>query len=220
MRQVILPFSGFYCSLHDSAIDDAIAQLLSDDQGMPLSDQLSSRFVDACDYRYAFWQYAAHYAQQFAEEFTLASLKFNRLDSPREYNFETDRIFCDISSEDIDKMKQSTLAATLAKVAARRHTSRDGFHSFYSPDTADWPSDVHTWDVVQLSTLLEAYVEKIFGDFDRWAELDLMEYALCNGKLDDWVTHAPKAARLAGIASYLRSRRARGGAALCKKTKP
>jgi hypothetical protein len=102
MKTIIIPFSGFYGSLHSSLLDDAETQLFSDDQGT-VHDTLQERFYRACDYRHVHTQYAKAYAQAFAEKLELP-LTFESLQSPREYNFTTDRIFCNIDDETISKV--------------------------------------------------------------------------------------------------------------------
>jgi hypothetical protein len=212
MKTIIIPFTGFYGSLHSDLIQDAETQLFSDDQGT-VNDALQERFYRACDYRHAHTQYAKAYAQAFAEKLELP-LTFESLQSPREYNFTTDRIFCNIDDATVTKLHEETNTPTLRTVAAQNHTSRSGFFSYYSPDIDTWGC-VDTWDHNQLATLLEAWMLDHFDDlhgahsdgkWTQWDEHYLMQDYASYGHLDNWLCHAPAAARIANVASYLRSR--------------
>ncbi len=208
-KEIVIPFSGFYESLHASAIDNAIEQLFSDDSG-DANTGLSNRLYNQCDFSTVRREYAKDYAKQFATEFELPSLTFKLLSSPREYNFTTDRIICEVSDDDIDKMLAKTPAEVFKKHAVKTFTSRDGFHSFYSPDIADWRA-LAEWDHNQLGCLLEAYVEHTAQtDFDQYAESALMEDANCNGDIDNWITNNTDGIeRLYKVHDYLRTRNER-----------
>jgi hypothetical protein len=91
-------------------------------------------------------------------------LTFSDMSSPREYNFETDRIFAHISDESVLRLWEMTDKDELRKVMRERHTSYDGFYSHYSNDLDDWGNDPLEYDHNQLMTLLLANIP----DFDDW----------------------------------------------------
>lgn len=208
-REIVIPFGGFYESLHSGETDNAIDYFFQDDRGEP-RPALSARLYENCNFRAVFNGYAREYAKQFAHEFGLESLEFCELVSPREYNFTTDRIFCTVGSGDVDKMLAETEKGLFNETAAEWFTSRDGFSSFYSPDIATW-GDVSGWDHNQLACLLEAFVRTQTGEvFDQWAEFDLMEGPRCNGFLDNLIAeNTDGIERLYAIADYLNKRAAR-----------
>lgn len=201
--EIVIPFSGFYCSIHDSNIDDAVERMFTDNSGEP-NTGLAGRLYQICDFRAVRREYAKRYAEAFAREFGLPSLTFKLVDSPREYNFTTDRIFCTISEDDIATMMSKTPREKLEARAREDFTSRSGFISFYSPEITDWPPLAY-WDHNQLACLLEAYVDEQAGDsFDEAA---LMEDAQCNGVLDGWIAdNTDGIGRLYTVASYLCAR--------------
>ena len=203
-----IPFSGFYYSLHDSALDDAIESIFSDDNGTA-RPALVYKAQDATDWREVHNAYAAYYAAAFAAEFKLP-LQFESMKSPREYNFSTDVIYCTISAEDAAWLFDTCDKTLLAKIARETFTSRDGFMSFYKPDFTEW-GDILTWDHNQLGVLVRAHVAEQNPDFDVWAEFELMENAHCNGDIDNWIFGSnPKAlSRLANINDYLNKREGR-----------
>lgn len=100
--------------------------------------------------------------------------KFEAMTSPREYNFQTDRIFMDFPASFVRKMFAISKAEkheTLSKVIEGRFTSRSGFSSFYSNDLEDWIcKPVSDWDHNELGTLLIAACLIKGFDFDesRW----------------------------------------------------
>jgi hypothetical protein len=213
MLSIIIPFSGFYESLHSSEIDEAENMIFQDDSGSPLAfaEKLHENFYWACDYGHVNTEYARAYAGEFAEKMGLKTLKFEALNSPKEYNFTTDRIFCTIDYPEVQRLFNETNTPTLRITARANHTSRDGFYSFYNPDFETW-GDVTTWDSNQLATLLEAWIVDNFEDYHdgdtwtQWDEIYLMSGYSSNGYLDNWLCHAPGAERVANIASYLRQR--------------
>jgi len=211
-NEIVLPFCGFYNSIHDGNIDNAIEYIFQMENGDTIKP-LAYRLYNQCNFSEVFKAYAMEYSQQFAAAFELPSLVFKFMQSPKEYNFTTDRIFCTISDDDIEKMRANTSPLTLEKHARESFTSRDGFSSFYSPDYNTW-GDVSEWDHNQLACLLEAYIEDFTqADYDQWAECALMESAQCNGYFDSWIADNTKGInRLYKIADYVRTREERAHA--------
>ena len=203
-----IPFSGFYYSLHDDAIDSAVDQCFSDDSG-DVRPEIMRHVFDAANWRMVQSKYAVEYAAAFAAEFKLP-LQFESMESPREYNFSTDSIYCTVSAENAAWLFDTCDKALLDKIARETFTSRDGFASFYDPDFTDW-GDILTWDHNQLGVLMRAHVAEQNPDFDQWAEFELMESARCNGGLDTWIFESSpeKLNRLATINSYLNKREGR-----------
>ena len=89
-------------------------------------------------------------------------LKFEEMTSPREYNFETDRLFATVPDAFVRKLWRLSKVddhARLQAMIAEHFTSRDGFASFYPNTLAAWPSDPMTWDHNELGTLLLAMID-------------------------------------------------------------
>mgnify|MGYP001343439304 CR=1 FL=1 len=205
-----VPFSGFYNSLHDSEIDWTISQMFSDRAtGNETNPGLESALFRNCDFRKVHTSYAADYCENFAEEFKLPSLKFESLDSPREYNFTTDRIFANIELSDLREALRRVDKSELANLAREKFTSRSGFMSFYNPDVNTW-GDLATWDHNQCGTLLECLANNDCGDFDQYQEYNLMDRTRSNGYFENWIESAtPNIQRLYKIHDYLETRAAR-----------
>lgn len=211
-----LPFSGFYDSLHSSEVDNAEEQMFSDESG-DANAGLNEALFNICDYQKVYEAYARDYAESFAHEFKLKSLRFDELNSPREYNFTTDRIFANISRADVRWLRANTTPLGLAREAEEQLTSRDGFSSFYNPNVATW-GPLDQWDHNLVGVLLRAHVDETVNNsdgFDSYEELNLMEGARSNGYIEEWISDAsPGIERLYNILEYLQKRaerpRARG----------
>lgn len=215
-QSVTVPFSGFYQSLHDFALDQAIEQMFSDSAtGTERNEGLEQRFFNLCDFSQVHNSYAKAYAEAFAQAFGLETLKFEKLVNPREYNAETDRIFAVIDGAELERLLVKVERPALAQLVREKFTSRSGFHSFYSNDLADW-GPVSTWDHNQAGTLLEALAnqESMRGDFDQETEFGLCENFSGNGWLESWLYGAaPGVKRLDKVYEYLQTRAARKGEA-------
>ena len=96
------------------------------------------------------------------EEYSRPSIRatFESMDSPREYNFTTDRLYANIPLAMMHLLFRKSRAEnheTLAAVIAERFTSRDGFISHYRRHLADWlEKPLSDWDHNELGTLLIA----------------------------------------------------------------
>jgi len=157
--KAFVPFEGFYNSYLGSLIDEMGDMELSRDPVARIYAQAYSRMLSVGDSGCAGIGFDA-------------GLEFVRLQSPREYNFSTDRILCDIPVKTISAIYKKVTFATLDKVIKDRHSSRDGFVSFYSDSIGDWVNQGFLkWDDNQLEALLIAYMIDA-GFSDDW-QLDI-----------------------------------------------
>ena len=147
-----IPFHGFYESVHMDALE-------REGENYP-----------GADWRKVFFSYAAEFAQQFLRAAGITG-RFESLESPREYNFSTDRIFVDIPANEVRRMLATVDPETLNRVAEERHGSRPGFLSFYSPRVDDW-GPVDNWDCNQVGTLIIAFVDDDERDWQICEELE------------------------------------------------
>ena len=173
-----IPFDGFYNSYISSDIEHQIGQqiewdsdiydLNEDEQQILWDNYLSVNRVSFYN------EIAEHYTDLYIdalnerlEGFTL-NAKFNLLTSPREYNFETDRIFIDIERDhaiDFIKYIIKNYKKELEKKIEDRFTSRSGFWSHYKNGLDLWTQDYSEWDHNQIGTCFELFFELF--DFDE-----------------------------------------------------
>jgi hypothetical protein len=202
--ETTIPFAGFYESLHDAEIDNALENLFSDDNG-EVNQGLLGETWQALNMPEFCHNYAKEYVEKFSSEFNV-KLQFKFVKSPREYNFTTDRIFCEIEPEEIKRLFNEADKTRLAEIAESKFKSRSGFISFYDYDFTTW-GDVENWDHNQVSILIDALLPE---DFDQYKEIDLMEHARGNGKFENWLLEDnEKMQRLVKIHDYLRQRKER-----------
>lgn len=181
----ILPnFHGFYESIHSSKIDDAGDSVIQDENGDPIPE-LANIMWENLNYRKVFEGYAKLYCDNFGELYNIP-VRFESLNSPREYNFTTDSIYAHISLSTVRRIRGLTPESTLADTIRQRFTSRDGFRSFYSNDlqSEEWQVPMQDWDANMIETLLEAYLFQEHSDEDlhqnEWDMVDDRNGAISN----------------------------------------
>lgn len=192
LRQSIqIPFDGFYESWSGDMIEDAVNQAFDyEGTGDPeVPDDFYMKW-DCKAVQNAFCKSYVEYFQAWLKDtFDLdVSLEFQEMTSPRFYNFETDKIYCWISHLDVCKIYNLVNTPALREMVRERHTSYDGFISFYSNDLDDkddvWGKDLHEWDEIQLMTLLMALIEQEGEEVNTY---DIMQDASCSGEMDNIV---------------------------------
>lgn len=133
--------------------------------------------TDCADYRAIHLAIARTYVDAFnnvvGDEIGIdLGLKFESMTSPREYNFETDRIFAYVPVDTIEALFAASVAdnhAALRKVLEERHTSYSGFHSYYSNDVESWlAKPLADWDHNELCSLLCAAMLRAGMTDWRW----------------------------------------------------
>ena len=182
-RLVRVPFAGFY-GAWDQDIDHVEEMEAEynfrerqEEDHVPPELQLSERdYADILmrhtQYSIAYRKIAHAYCDAFAyalkEELGLdVPLAFESLTSPREYNFETDRLWADIPLSAVRRLFALSKAdghAKLSAYLADHCTSRSGFISHYSNAVSVWlAKPVTDWDHNELCALLCAGIA-IKGD--------------------------------------------------------
>ncbi len=178
MMRVELPyFPGFYESWFSDAIDWEQEQWCearatedngSDDDECRWPEPMRLTECDLNDLLYRTTAYSDAYAElarQWAwcfNEMATEALGFKthigyeRTDSPKYYNFESDRVFAHIPLSVVRRI----FALSRRDGHAERHTSRSGFSSFYTTDLDAWlTKPLADWDHNELSTLLIAALD-------------------------------------------------------------
>lgn len=165
--KIELPFSGFYESWHDERIDETIRDAFTYDTESGEDRELTNEESDAIYSADVDWsatrvEYCKEYVGCFANEFGL-TLEYDGLQSPKEYNFTTDRVFAIAERSEFNtKIRQVVEALPNWPAYIReRFTSRDGFWSFYSADSKDeqWTRD--TLDECQYEVMLQFYIDNL-----------------------------------------------------------
>jgi hypothetical protein len=145
--------------------------------------------------------YAQKYTKEFAYEASI-DMTFDSMTSPKYYNFETDRIFCNIELSEVKRISSLVKRDTLAKVIKDSFTSYDGFHSFYDNKLENWDTDFSNWDCNEIGALIDAY---IIDNFDNPnIEYSVIENIEVYNLIDNHLTENGE--RYLSIFEYLRNR--------------
>ena len=178
MKIVNIPFfPGFYESFLSFEVDQVIErEFAAEEYSRYAHDDVASAFWNHTNYHEIYPRVAEAWVNELsdilediAEEcgaprhLTKPYLQYLRLVRPREYNFTTDQVDAIVSSTLVEWMLARTSFKTLGQVSRERHTSRDGFFSFYNPDYRRW-GPVNHWDHNQLGTLFLAFLEDQGGE--------------------------------------------------------
>lgn len=181
---VQVPFAGMYNSVFSSELDsveEREAEYYTEDRQVEECVPVELRLEQAdvadilwrcADYSKAHADIAKAYVGVFADAFEHnvfpgLSLEFEGMQSPREYNFTTDRVYAWADLGAIRDLFASINRKAMDEVARERHTSRDGFHSFYSPEWETW-GDVSEWDHNQFETLIRAAIRATGEEAGEW----------------------------------------------------
>ena len=161
-----VPFSGFYESLHELIFDSVL-----DDEINQLKDKLGRDPIE--DFKIDFRGFALAYSKQYCLEFGQylflngnidfeIDLTFETLTSPREYNFETDRIFATISGSHLLRLFCFLDKSNFAEYLRENFTDESGFVSFYSSDIDNWlEKPLASWDCNEIGALLGRALEQV-----------------------------------------------------------
>lgn len=188
LKEIIIPFSGFYESQHDAEIDHHIeveCELIQDEYKLTnkQKQELFDLIYDKTNFKNLYTEYAKEYTEYFFSElsdYTKQPIKhnFKQVIFPKEYNFTTDRIICEIPFNIIKIIREKTNKNTLRDWIKNRHTSCSGFISSYSNQLNEW-GELNTWDHNQLETLLYAYIETVTCTTDHTFETDCLDEMKC-----------------------------------------
>jgi hypothetical protein len=169
-HETLIPFYGFYeayDSLATNVIEMEVEHLAEennlDETAKDNLYQILENNLDESDYRKQVCQmYVIEYMNILQNELDekFNSLVFVGLDSPKEYNFRSDRIFCSLDTYDLIKFHKIIMkdyAEDFKEMIKKRFTSYDGFYSFYPNDLEKWSANVWEWDYNQIGTMFELF---------------------------------------------------------------
>lgn len=182
MKNLIIniPFAGSYNSMFSAELDSVQERFVEYEveKNPGLNPDIPNEALWHCaDYGKAYDHIARAYVDQFnqhlIDEYELdLDLKFESLQSPREYNFQTDRIFCEISEENVRKLREAVSDPALRQAIRERFTSRSGFISSYPNHLNAWNPNPLLWDHNELGTLLVALLDDDEGwDWKIWERM-------------------------------------------------
>lgn len=178
-----IPFCGFYETMISEAIDDNCRYLFEDNSGNLAKQDEYEDFCIHADFSMIHDEIAHDYGDWFVDalktqigtefpelaqtaERLCKEMRFHHWDSPSFYNFETDHIYIEISSEALDFLLDlskrnltaqygNTVCHSFAEYVAEALRPRDGFIPHYSNDIDDWASGWNKRTSIQNGLLVE-----------------------------------------------------------------
>ena len=165
-----IPFDGFYESFISADIDHQIGQQVEWDSDIYDLNESEQEVIEdnylSVNTSYFYSQIAEDYTNFYIDAlnerlkgFTLKAT-YKCFESPREYNFETDRIFIEIEENHCIEFIEHIVKnykKELEKKIQDRFTSRSGFISFYKNSLDLWIDDYSEWDCNMIGTCFELF---------------------------------------------------------------
>lgn len=121
------------------------------------------------EYTYQYWEQN----KEQLKELGINNIKFIKIDSPRFYNYSTDKLVVevDFNSRAIKtKIKELKDSYSFKQYIKENYSSFSGFYSFYSNDSNTWTEEYLkkiTKDNIILEGFLMYYMENDFIDYDK-----------------------------------------------------
>lgn len=170
-----LPFEGFYNSRYSAEVDHVEQMDAENLEERDREEQPPELRLEASDFAHVLFDCTDYHAcyldvsKAYVDAFNIIAsdhldmplgLQWESMDSPREYNFATDRVYAYVTLEVMQALFAKSEAEGHKRLAAaikERFTSYDGFISGYRNDLAVWlEKPLEDWDHNELCTLLGA----------------------------------------------------------------
>ena len=165
-----IPFDGFYESFISADIDHQIGQQIEWDCDIydlnESEEEILYNNYLTVNTSYFYNQIAEDYTNFYIDQlnetlegFTLKAT-YKCFESPREYNFKTDRIFIEIEENhavDFIEHIVKNYKKELENKIEDRFKSRSGFISFYKNSIDLWAKDFKEWDCNMIGTCFELF---------------------------------------------------------------
>lgn len=163
--EIRIPFQGFYESIYTHYFD---SELEDEDSGIE---------EDNINWLETYKNTAKVFAEEWLNEMDYEG-KFTKLVSPREYNFDTDAVYVELTEDSLSKIKASVSVpeGEFAAWVAENCCDRPGFISFLSPRLHDWPLE---WTEREYMAALEFLYSE-----GEWDEELIVERLYSNGQME------------------------------------
>lgn len=125
--EIQIEFGGFY-GFHDEYIENRIEIDNDFSSGNDIDHYLD---IENVDWNATFKDYAENWLHRF-NMFCNLSLEFVGIDSPKYYNYRTDKIIAKVNDADINDLMVFVDYVAFYEWAKPQLQSRSGFHSFYN----------------------------------------------------------------------------------------
>ena len=163
-----IPFQGYYGSEIDSFIDSHIEYEIEHIREEYKANEKQLEIIANGFMSTNVNSFYHNLSKEYAEEFIFLleneigfklNASFESLESPKEYNFSTDRIFIELTENKAIEFVNYILnnhKEELEDLIKKRFTSQSGFISFYPNSLKEWGNPIE-WDHNQLGTCFEIF---------------------------------------------------------------
>jgi hypothetical protein len=188
---VCIPFEGFYHSVHDMYIDQALEMAIEsyesgDEECEPTASISTEAFTDLAKAFTEQWLHDVNQVSGLALQATVTGVH-----KVRDYFSDNDAINAEMPLEHLKTVRKHLLAKCPTEWAAKVHdtcSSHDGFVSFVSNDieSSDWSEDISKWRAHQIRLMLTCLTEFELGeDWENGIAGDLSS----NGHYDQFLEY-------------------------------
>lgn len=189
--KIIIPFEGFYESIISYIFDD-IAEMETENMDENLEVSHSIKKQDFAKH------YVGLYNAWLSDEFQIKTpLVFSSLFSPREYNFKTDEITCEVSQDVIEALYKRFMLDKDDEnqdVVNDKFASCSGFASFYDSFVVNWKTKpLAQWDDNELSVLFPQIMD-VYGFYEQ---------SQGNGELGEFLVYSSTSKEYVGLTEEL-----------------
>jgi hypothetical protein len=192
MKEIQIPFCGFYESWASEGIDARAEQEfeeLKEDGKEIIMGEYYVNYTQGLVEQYC-KDYVDGIKEILEEELDFkTTMEFVEATSPKEYNFETDKIYVKIPYSELETLMESLDLDAMQKMIENRMDSRDGFASFYPTFSKEWRNkEISDWDENELSMIMYTGFKMIMGDAHESSiihKLDNEVFQESNAIIDD-----------------------------------
>ena len=160
-------FAGGYASVYEQAWNDGLEEFIdyySNECDIEISENeiINRRYQD----------YLTNCAYRWLDVCTDDKISYGNVEliSPKEYNFETDKVEFDMPLTELNLMRvqvklDSNLLERFNKICDERFKAHSGYVPFYNAPNLD--SNCYAWNKWQLGALFDAYFYDAFRDYQE-----------------------------------------------------
>lgn len=190
IKVISLCFEGGYNSVYEQAWNDSLERFIDycyDDFDIEISEDeiVNTKYQD----------YLTDCAHCWLDKCTDDKISYGNVEviSPKEYNFETDKVEFDIPLTELNLIrelvkKDKALLLRFNQICIERFKARDGYIPFYDAPSLD--KDCYSWNKWQLGALFDAYFYDAFEEYQEDCQgyddaIDILnnnDYWECNNK--------------------------------------
>lgn len=167
MNNLLLNFGGFYCSQHEQIIDHAIESYFNVDEGGEVPEEI--------EFKPIFESYAKKWLDKFEEYLSDETnkditLHYNKLVSPKYYNYTTDKIDLKVSNSSKGKIIEYAFSLDFDAYLKEKTKSFDGYMSYYTYQEA-----LNDEDNILVSFALDYLVGLFNEDYNSMYEINTFD---------------------------------------------